>query len=94
MAKRRLAMMSCEQSHTTPWHRCSGEESGLRVYGLGPGDVLILRGVNSKNSILVSVVEDGDYPWFDVKIDKLQIEKRAGTQPRPTSVEILSNVAH
>jgi len=78
-------MMACVESHTTPRVRVRDDFSAVLVSGLGTGDeVRMLDDSTSTEFVLPS----GLSPFPSPRPEAIRFRKVAGSEPRPTSIEI------
>lgn len=87
---RRLLLLA-DSSHASPWSRANGQESAMRVSGLGSEDRihLVAELADSQSEILLeegttSILIHQPRTWL-----RYQIRKVAGERSRMTSVEVL-----
>lgn len=82
---RQLVLLACIESHQSPAIRVKPDFSKISVTGLGSGDVLLLC-----NADLQIELPDGDSPFpKDLLGRVVTFRKLAGSQPNPTTVEII-----
>lgn len=85
MAHRQVVMMGCIENHVTPRVRVKDDFSAVLVSGLGIGDeVRMLDDSTSTEYVLPS----GLSPIPTPRPEAIRFRKVAGSEPRPTSIEI------
>lgn len=83
--KRRLAMLACVTTHQSGWSRITGEESVIRVSGLGEGDELFLE-YDGQTDVELG---NGDNTFHPSTAPRYRIKKFANGTPSPTTVEVI-----
>jgi len=83
-------MVACYGPHVGPWLRARGNEVGVRVKCLGPGEFIVLQAqLHPELEPVEQVIrEDGDFPIPD-KFQRIRFKKMGGA--KPTSVELMVN---
>ncbi|CAB4165090.1 hypothetical protein UFOVP1537_52 [uncultured Caudovirales phage] len=89
MAYRRVALIGCVTSHQTPRMRVMQDFADIVVDSLGEGDTAHLH---LDDSIIELTV--GRTPFPSTTSEHFSIRKAAGSNPRPTTVEITRHAAH
>lgn len=85
MAHRQIVMLACTEDHVTPRVRVKDDFSAVLVSGLGEGDeVRMLDDSTSTEFVLPS----GFSPFPTPRPEAIRFRKVAGSEPRPTSIEI------
>lgn len=82
----RLAMVACYGPHNGPWLRARGNEVGIRVKCLGPGESVTAEWQTGSQTNSLKITADGDYPAPE-RFQRIHFLKEGGI--KPTTVEIM-----
>ncbi len=86
MANRQLVMLNCKASHKTPLVRVKADMTHISVAGVGQGDEVWLQ-IEGVSPIKM---QSGLTPFpHDKQARQFLIEKIAGSNPEPTTIEVL-----
>lgn len=93
MANRQLVMLNCKTSHKTPLVRVKPDFTYISVTGLGQGDQVWLKIKKNSYTDFSLSLESGLNPFpIELRDEQFQIEKIAGPNSGPTTIEVLRGV--
>lgn len=80
----RQALVAVKESHEGPWQCSRGSEIGIKISGLGVGEVVIMEGMDSP----IIFHQNGTFPF--PKVERFRFLKQASLfEPGETFVQVV-----